>query len=265
MEYFIKLFSVTKQYEKAPGFNLEVLHNISLNLIPDEQQSNVYSILAPFGAGKSSLLKIIAGLESISSGEMITGGTSGYKPDGKIIYLPEKPSSFPWLNVNENLKMPEHYSYKKNLVLRKIDEVIELTGLNGYENHFPHPDSKGFRLRISIAQALRFFPKLIILDDSLKALDSITRKEIYRLLLDLKENKIVSFIIGTTNLLEAVQISDSIFLMKKNPGEIIDNIIIDRAKIDSADFKLNDYVNSVRQKIESVFYKFGEISTINLS
>jgi ABC-type nitrate/sulfonate/bicarbonate transport system ATPase subunit len=181
------------------------LKNISLKTL----EGTITSFIAPKNSGKTLLLKIIAGIETPTSGGIINAEGK------KIVYIPGKPSSFPWLNVYENvsfgLSKPDEVEIKR---------IISLVGLEGYEKHIPNNKSYGFRFRISLARSLAHSPSLILLDEPFAQMDDITKKEIFQLIRQVSEKCNVSFLLAASNITEALFLSDKIYLMMMNPLEI---------------------------------------------
>jgi len=254
-EYLIKIDNLSKSFPAEAGLKINVLQDITFN-IPKSEKGIITTILAPFGSGKSTLLKIISEIIKPDSGEI------NFNETNKIIPLiPEKPSSFPWLNVKENIE----FILNQHNENQDVNRIISLVGLSGYENHYPHNKSIGFRFRISLARALAVNPSLILIDDSFKMMKAESRGEIYDLLLNLSLNLKQNFIIATTNLIEAVRLSDKIILMSKKPGRIIKEFNLsgeDRLKI--ADHK-SEIFTAIKSEIEAAFEAVDTLSTINYS
>jgi ABC-type nitrate/sulfonate/bicarbonate transport system ATPase subunit len=244
----LQIKNVYKYYELYAGAKKHVLDDINFTIKEDSQNGQIISILAPFGSGKSTLLRILSGLEKPSAGEVLYNGNKYRTELQKIVFIPELPSSFPWLNVKNNITFTE-YTGRKKYIEKDIAKIISLVGLSGYESHFPDEGSLGFRFRISLARALMINPKFILIDDPFKNLDSETRTEIYSVVnLVCRKFKIV-FILTTTNISEALKLSSSIFLMKKDPGTIFHRIELDRNKFETAESE----IKSKREEIESIY------------
>ncbi len=233
---FLKIENITKDYSDKVGYKIHLLEDISFSI----EKNQFVSILAPKGSGKTSLLKIIAGLEKPTEGNIVFN-------DNKIIYIPTKPSSYPWLNVQQNI------GFKSKLNDSEISDIIKMVGLKGYEDHFPNDKSEGFRFRISLGRALANRPSLIIIDEPFNNLSSQTREEIYSLLRNVYLNLKISVLLGTTNITESIYLSDRILLMKKNPGKIIDelNVEFDTTREISV-LETNEFKDQ-RNKIEEIF------------
>jgi NitT/TauT family transport system ATP-binding protein len=202
----IEVKNITKVFPDELGINRVLLNDISF-IVPDEQ---ITSIITPEFAGKSTLLKIIAGLENP------TGGSIMDSSGGSKVFIPSLPSSFPWLNVGQNIMVGN--KSKSNVVK---SEFINLVGLEGYENYCPHNSSIGFRFRISLARALVQRPALVLLDDPFKLMKQESRKELYFLVKEINKTTKTAFLFATSNVTEALILSDRIILMKKGPLEII--------------------------------------------
>jgi len=261
VENLLDIKNLSKSYYDDAGTRQIILENINLQLMSDENSTSLISILAPLGSGKTTLLKTICGLESFE-GEVNVNGKRITEPNGEIIYIPEKPSSFTWLNIKDNVELPSKL-YKKNdkKFTFDVDEIIYLVGLSGYEDFYTSSSASGFRLRIAIARALSFNPKFILLDDVLKNLDGETRIELIDILNEIKAAKNIFFMLATTNISDAISLSQKIFLMRKNPGRIIKEIDISMAH--PADN--SEIITKFKNEIEEAFKSQGMFHSVLVS
>ncbi len=246
----LEIKGVVKYFPGRSGSKLLVLDGINLTNDFKGQKGSIVSILAPFASGKSTLLKIISAIEEPSAGKIMLNGTAYDKPDGRIAYIPEKPSSYQWLSVEQNIMFAAAGAKNKST---NIEELVSAVGLTGYGKHNPHPKSTGFRFRIALARALAADPVLILLDDPFKKLRGETKKEIYALLKKLRDELNLNFLLGTTNITEAVGLSDKIYLMKGHPGQIFKEIEID---CEAMRLDISKYSASVRAEIETAYSAF---------
>jgi len=248
-ENILDIKNLSKSYYHDAGTRQIILEDINLQIKLDENVGSFVSVLAPLGSGKTTLLKIIAGLESFD-GEASLNGKKIAEPTGEIIYIPEKPSSLPWLDVKENIELPSKFYKRDNKQFTfNVNKLINLVGLGGYEDFYTSSRASGFRLRIAIARALSFNPKFILLDDVLKNLDGETRSELIELFRVLTSERNVSFLLATTNISDAILLSQKIFLMRKNPGKIIKEI--DISKVSLADN--SEIITKFKNEIEDAF------------
>ncbi len=261
MNEILELSGITKIFTDEFGVKKKVLENISFTIA--ESGSKITSILASFGGGKSTLLKVIAGVENPTSGGVFLGGEKYLRAKGKIVLIPEKSTSLPWLNVRENIELGSRLEYcRMNSESYEINDLISLVGLTGYENHYPHNQSFGFRFRISLARALLFNPVVLLLDDCFKKMDATTREEIYSLIKLVSEKVDSRFIIATTNIIEAIKLSGKILMMSKNPAKIYKEISIsEKLTGNTEDEKFIEY----RRLIENAYNEEKQPGTINFS
>ena len=257
-ESSLKVTDLSKDYHDISGAKQHVLQNVNFEVNLSHEKGNLISILAPFGAGKTTLLKILSGIEKPTGGSVILTGKK-YENEqlhGKIVFIPEKASSFPWLNVKQNIIFAAKVK-SKIFDNENINNLIDLVGLSGYENHFPHHKSLGFRFRIALARSLVVNPQLLLLDDPLKNLHHQVKKEIKELIISKSK---INILLTTTNLNDSISISDEIFLMKKNPGMIIDRIKVDKLKLIE---NKGEYFTSLKQQIEKTFAGYDNSSLIS--
>jgi len=250
MNKILEVNNLSKDYNDATGFNVHLLEDISLEVT----ENSITTILAPAGAGKTSLLKILSGIESLTSGQIKINSENQ-----RVVYIPSKPSSFPWYSVKQNISLVNRDD-------EKIKSIIELVGLEGYEDHFPDNNSVGFRFRISLARALAEEPGIIILDEPFgKEIKPVTLQRLYELLLSLKSKLGITFLLGTSNLSEAILLSDEIYLMQKEPGKIIDSVQISFDNERNVELMRSEKFIDYRNKIEELLKNQKEQSLSNIT
>lgn len=214
----LEVKNLKKEFALETSGKYTLFQDISFNF---EDNENFLSVLAPFGTGKTTLMKIIAGLEIPSGGKIYLQNSHFDHPDGRIIYIPEEPSSLPWFNVIENITEGiESSSFKINVNEAKIKEILKITGLEGYENHITENKISGFRFRVVLGRALIFNPALILIDDSLKYLDNIVKNELFDILNDINIRTGIKFLIASSDVSTVARLSDRIIFLKGQPAEI---------------------------------------------
>jgi NitT/TauT family transport system ATP-binding protein len=196
------------------------------------------SFIGPSGCGKTTLLRVIADLEQVSSGSIRINGMSPQEARVKRAYgyVFQAPALLPWRTVEGNVGLPLEIMGLNNPGER-VRRNLELVNLTGFEKKFPWQLSGGMQQRVSIARALAFDPKLLLMDEPFGALDEIVRDKLNQQLLELwgRTGKTVVFV--THSIPEAVFLSTKIVVMSPRPGRIIDVIETDFAKDRTLDIR----------------------------
>lgn len=208
-------FVEIKNLEKS--FNdTQVLKNLNLNI----EEGEFVTLLGPSGCGKSTLLRCIAGLNSINNGKIFIDGkdmTNVISKDRNIGMVFQNYALFPnmtvWENIEFGLKMKKEKNYDE-----KIRQIIDMVDLNGKENFYPNELSGGQQQRVAFARSLITKPKILLLDESLSALDAKIRKSLRDKLRKIQKQLGITTIFVTHDQEEALAVSDRIFVMNK--GEI---------------------------------------------
>jgi NitT/TauT family transport system ATP-binding protein len=209
--------SVVYQTADTP---VHALSDIDLDITEGE----FVSLIGPSGCGKTTLMRVIADLEPISAGEVLVNGVSPH--DARLAraygYVFQAPALFPWRTVLGNVTLPLQIQGKPRAEAKAIArEHLERVGLQGFEGKYPWQLSGGMQQRVSIARALSFQPKILMMDEPFGALDEITRDRLNEQLqqLWLRERRTVVFV--THSIAEAVYLSTKIVVMSPRPGRIV--------------------------------------------
>ncbi len=183
------------------------------------------SFIGPSGCGKTTLLRVIADLETASEGTITINGMSPEEARLKRAYgyVFQAPALYPWRNVEGNVGLPLEIMGLDNPAER-VRRNLELVNLAGFEKKFPWQLSGGMQQRVSIARALAFDPKLLLMDEPFGALDEIVRDKLNQQLLDLWDRTKKTVVFVTHSIPEAVFLSSKIVVMSPRPGRIIDVI-----------------------------------------
>jgi NitT/TauT family transport system ATP-binding protein len=211
---------VRQTYAKGSGDSVIVLDDMNLAL----RENEIVSLLGRSGCGKSSLLRIIAGLMPPSDGRVTIGGREVDGPAPEVAMVFQTFALFPWLTVLENVEIGLEAKRVAPAERHKLAlAAIDLIGLDGYESAYPKELSGGMRQRVGMARALVVHPKLLLMDEAFSALDVLTAETLRTDLLDLWHEgrmPISSILLVTHNIEEAVLMSDRILVLASNPGRI---------------------------------------------
>ncbi|NRF04499.1 ABC transporter ATP-binding protein [Bacillus safensis] len=230
--------------------SIRVLEDLRLNIIPGE----IVTVIGPSGCGKSTLLKIISGLDTAYDGQILIGDRRITEPGMKQGFIFQEHRLFPWLTVEENIAA--NFNLKQQDVRRKVDELIEIVRLKGFEHAYPHELSGGMSQRVAIARALLRDPEILLLDEPFGALDAFTRKHLQDVLLDIWQEKKTTMILVTHDIDESIYLGNEIVLMQARPGRIHKilpvNLPFPRDRTSTA-------FQHLRQKVLSEFEKTDEL------
>ncbi len=189
------------------------------------EDGDFVSFIGPSGCGKTTLLRVIADLEQATSGSIVVNAMT---PEQARLsraygYVFQAPGLFPWRTVERNVALPLEIIAIGDAAAH-VRRNIELVNLGGFEKKFPWQLSGGMQQRVSIARALAFNPKLLLMDEPFGALDEIVRDKLNQQLLELWDRTKKTVVFVTHSIPEAVFLSTRIVVMSPRPGRIIDVI-----------------------------------------
>lgn len=219
----VELLHVSKSFG-PPGQQLPVLDDVSLRI----PQGQFVGIVGASGCGKSTLLRLIVGLDQEFSGQIAIDGHAVDGPGRERAIVFQDHRLFPWLTVRDNIGLGiEELALPASEHGQKIEELIELVGLKGFEQAYPSQLSGGMAQRAAIARALIAEPEILLMDEPLGALDSLTRSYLQDELLRIWQQRRSTAIIVTHDVEEAVFLCDTIVVMAPRPGRIDAVIAVD--------------------------------------
>lgn len=208
------------------------LQDIDLTILDGE----FVSLVGPSGCGKSTLLKIIAGLQSATRGEVRLAGEKidGPRPDIGLMF--QTATLFPWRTVKRNILLPLDIARDRSSERdQRVADVVEMTGLEGFEDRYPRELSGGMQQRVALCRLLISNPNLMLLDEPFGSLDEFTRERLNVELARITEREGKTTIFVTHNILEAVFLSDRVVVMGTKPGRVLDVIEVDLPRPRRAD------------------------------
>jgi NitT/TauT family transport system ATP-binding protein len=217
----VKIEALTKQFGETTA-----LQGIDLEIAERE----FVSLIGPSGCGKSTLLRIVGDLIEPTSGTVAVNGKPARQArtdrDYGIVF--QDPVLYDWRTVAKNVALPlEMARWPRQRRNERVQKMLELVELQGFENHRPWQLSGGMQQRVSIARALAFDPPLLLMDEPFGALDEMTRERLNMELLSIWEASGSTIVFVTHSIAEAVFISTRVVVMSPRPGRISEVIPID--------------------------------------
>jgi len=199
---------------------LRALDNISFNVRPRE----FVCVLGPSGSGKTTLLRILAGLIPPTSGSFKFG--RGEQPSIGMVF--QQANLMPWRTVVENIKLPlEVKGVDETAARKKTMDMIELVGLQGFEDSLPRDLSGGMAQRVAIARALIHDPDLLLLDEPFASLDAMTRERMWTELSRIWQARQKTVIMVTHSINESLFLADRVLVLTQRPGKIKMDVAVD--------------------------------------
>jgi sulfonate transport system ATP-binding protein len=208
MKSIIQIKNLTKKY-KIEGREIRALNNINLEI----NGGSFTTIVGKSGCGKSTFLRIIAGLETATSGQIF--GTNKIK--SSLVF--QEARLMPWLTVEENILFPLK-NKKKNKIQPKVEEQLQLLGLKEFKDAYPDQISGGMAQRTALGRALIFESDLILMDEPLGSLDAFNRYKLQEELKNIFSENDKTVIFVTHDIDEAIFLGDQVLVM--DSGAIIE-------------------------------------------
>lgn len=207
------------------GNVLPVLDHVSFRVEPGE----FVALLGPSGCGKSTLLRLVAGLEPPRSGHLREDGQAILKPHPSRVVVFQDPTLFPWRTVWKNVALGLEAQGIIKAERHRVDAAIELVGLSQFANAYPHQLSGGMAQRVSLARALVNDPKILVLDEPLGKLDSLTRISMQAEIVSLWQRSGFTTLLVTHDVEEALFLANRVLVFSDRPAKLKADITVDRS------------------------------------
>jgi NitT/TauT family transport system ATP-binding protein len=226
-----KLFVSLREVGKTYKTGTVALAHVDL----DVRAGEILTLLGPSGCGKSTILRLIAGLDEVTSGTL----TRGFEPGRKSIgFVFQEPTLMPWASVFDNVFLPLRLrGATRREAAPEVEKALALVGLSAFTKAFPRELSGGMRMRASIARALVLRPLLLLMDEPFAALDEITRFKLNDDLLALQARLRTTIVFVTHSVFESVFLSSRIAVMTSRPGHVASELTIDAPSPRPEDFR----------------------------
>ncbi|MFF0372052.1 ABC transporter ATP-binding protein [Micromonospora sp. NPDC005087] len=222
---YITLNAVGHTFRRRTGRQVNdqlVLDDINLSI----ERNEFVTVIGASGCGKTTLLRIIAGLLEPTSGTVTVGDSVRRGPGRDTSFVFQNDSLLPWKTVRANVEIGLAVQGRKRS-RDETDRLLKLVGLEGFADHYPHELSGGMRQRVNLIRALATHPELLLMDEPFAALDAQTREVMQQGLMTLwnTDRKTVVFI--THQIDEAIYLADRVLVLAPHPGRLIADVRVD--------------------------------------
>ena len=231
--------------------DLQVLQNIDLAV----EHGEFIAVVGPSGCGKTTFLRMVAGLEPVSSGTIVLDGQKLSGPGGNRGFVFQNDSLLPWRTVLANALIgPEVMGQVGAKERQRTLDLLKLVGLGGFEGYYPRQLSGGMRQRVNLARALAIDPEILLMDEPFASLDAQTREIMQTELMRIWEQGRKTVLFVTHQIDEAVFLSDRVLVFARRPGRLQESVEIKLPRPRQLAIKRNpefvDYVDRIWRLIE---------------
>jgi NitT/TauT family transport system ATP-binding protein len=207
------------------GQRLPVLEGVNISAAPGE----FIALLGPSGCGKSTLLRLVAGLDQPESGIVVAGGRSVSAPDPSRVLMFQDPTLYPWRTVRANVGLGLEARGELKRLGHRVDEALRLVGLEAFASAYPHQISGGMAQRAALARALVNDPGVLILDEPLGKLDSLTRLQMQGELVRIWRDRGFTALLVTHDVEEALLMANRVVVFSDRPARVRADLTVDLA------------------------------------
>jgi NitT/TauT family transport system ATP-binding protein len=218
----LDIADVSHRFEMGQG-TLPVLNRVSFHVEPGQ----LVSLLGPSGCGKSTLLRLVAGLEQPTVGSIAADGAAITGPDPSRVIMFQDPTLYPWRTLKANVSLGLEARGLLRRQSHRVDQALELVGLTQFASAYPHQLSGGMAQRVSLARALVNDPALLLLDEPLGKLDSMTRITMQQELVAQWQRSGFTALLVTHDVEEALFMSNRVLVLSDRPAAIVADIAVD--------------------------------------
>ncbi|NHN64482.1 ABC transporter ATP-binding protein [Haloarcula sp. JP-Z28] len=239
---------IGRRYDTPQG-SVQALQDVTFDVSAGE----FVCIVGPSGSGKTTLFRIIAGLEPATAGTVYLGGDPVEGPGPELGLVFQEYHLFPWRTVSGNVGFGlEKQGVNSERRQQRVDELLELVGLDGFADSYPRDLSGGMKQRVALARALAVNPDLLLMDEPFGAVDAQTKRMLQDELLDIWSETGKTILFVTHDVEEAVKLADQVIVMASEPGRIREIVEVDMDRPRSrSDAEFGDYYERILGLIQS--------------
>jgi NitT/TauT family transport system ATP-binding protein len=247
----IRLDHVEKTYRTRRGDLVPALDDITLEVGENE----FVTLVGPSGCGKSTLLKLVSGLVPVTRGQIHIRNQAVTEPFPDVGFVFQQPVLLPWRSVLDNVLFSvEMLGLDPRQYRKPAGDLLELTGLAGFEHRYPRELSGGMQQRVAICRALLPDPSLLLMDEPFGALDAMTREEMSLELLRIWEERRKTILFVTHSIPEAILLADRVVVMTPRPGRITRVLSVDLPRPRTMDLEFDARFKAASDEVRSLIF-----------
>jgi NitT/TauT family transport system ATP-binding protein len=247
----IRLDHVEKTYRTRRGDLVPALDDITLEVGENE----FITLVGPSGCGKSTLLKLVSGLVPVTRGQIHIRNQAVSEPFPDVGFVFQQPVLLPWRSVLDNVLFSvEMLGLDPRQYRKPAGDLLELTGLAGFEHRYPRELSGGMQQRVAICRALLPDPSLLLMDEPFGALDAMTREEMSLELLRIWEERRKTILFVTHSIPEAILLADRVVVMTPRPGRIARVLSVGLPRPRTMDLEFDPRFKAASDEVRSLIF-----------
>lgn len=236
-------YAINKQHKRT------ILQDFSFSL----QEREIIMLLGASGVGKSSLLRVLAGLQQAEQGQVFINGALVKSAHPRLSFMFQDPSLLPWLSVEDNVAFGLNFKHQPNLSKaerkQRVAQVLQDVGLLQVAKAKPSALSGGMAQRVALARSLARQPEILLLDEPFSALDEVTRSEMQKLLKIVCHKYGTAVVMVTHDIDEALTLADRVLVVGQQPGRLLGDFAI---SIERTEQELEQIRNNVLSGLRDV-------------
>ena len=222
----IRLIDVSQTFPTRSG-SVEALRKIDLTV----GEGEFVAVIGRSGCGKSTMLRLIAGLVHASSGDLTIAGARVTGPRRDTAMMFQRPALLPWRSVLDNVLLPvEMFGWRRAQHRLRAHQLLDMVGVGDFHHRRPHQLSGGMQQRVALCRALIQQPRVLLMDEPFSALDALTRQELAAELQRIHLDRGATTVFVTHSINEAVLLADRVVVLSPRPGTIRQIVEVDIAR-----------------------------------
>ncbi len=246
----IRLDGVSATFRHARRADVTAVRDLDLDIHPGE----FLTLLGASGCGKTTVLRMIQGLEAPTGGDVLVAGGQPGAAGSEVGFVFQQPSLFPWWTVRQNVGFGLRLAVRAGRFSpaerdRKVRDMLELVGLERFADYTPAQLSGGMQQRVNLARALAIEPRVLLLDEPFSAVDALSKERLQVTLSALLAQLGTTAVMVTHDIREAVFLGSRVVVMSARPGRIVESVEVNVPRPRSTEFQRSTELTAIAQQV----------------